>query len=53
VHQFAELCGPDGDAILFLSNTNLRWGEMVALRVMDLDVLQRRVNVDQTVTEVG
>jgi integrase len=53
VHQFAELCGADGDVILFLSYTGLRWGEMAALRVMDLDVLPRRVNVDQAVTEVG
>ena len=53
VHQFAELCGPDGDVILFLSYTGLRWGEMAALRVMDLDILRRRVNVDQAVTEVG
>ena len=53
VHQFAELCGPDGDVILFLSYTGLRWGEMAALRVMDLDMLRRRVNVDQAVTEVG
>lgn len=53
VHQFAELCGPDGDVIMFLSYTGLRWGEMAALRVMDLDMLRPRVNVDQAVTEVG
>jgi len=53
VHQFAELCGPDGDVVMFLSYTGLRWGEMAALRVMDLDMLRRRVNVDQAVTEVG
>lgn len=53
VHQFADMCGPDGDIILFLSYTGLRWGEMAALRVMDLDMLRRRVNVDQAVTEVG
>jgi integrase len=38
---------------MFLSYTGLRWGEMAALRVMDLDMLRRRVNVDQAVTEVG
>ncbi len=53
VHQFAELCGPDGDVIMFLAYTGLRWGEMAALRAMDLDMLRRRVNVDQAVTEVG
>jgi integrase len=53
VHQSAELCGPDDDVILFLAYTGLRWGEMAALRVVDLDMLRRRVNVDQAVTEVG
>jgi len=53
VHQLADLCGPDGDIVLFLAYTGLRWGEMAALRVMDLDMLRRRVNVDQAVTEVG
>src|SRR4051812_3791440 len=53
VHQLAELSGPDGDIVLFLAYTGLRWGEMAALRVMDLDMLRRRVNVDQAVTEVG
>lgn len=53
VHQLAELCRPDGDIVLFLAYTGLRWGEMAALRVMDLDMLRRCVNVDQAVTEVG
>lgn len=53
LHQFAELRGPDGDAIMFLACAGLRWGEMAALRVMDLDMLRRRVNVDRAVTEVG
>jgi len=53
VHQLADLCGPDGDVVLFLAYTGLRWGEMAALRGMDLDMLRRRVNVDQAVTEVG
>jgi integrase len=53
IHHLAELCGPDGDIVLFLAYTGLRWGEMAALRVKDLDMLRRRVNVDQAVTEVG
>jgi integrase len=53
VHELAEYCGKDGDIIMFLAYTGLRWGEMAALRVMDLDMLRRRVNVDQAVTEVG
>lgn len=39
--------------VLFLAYTGLRRGEMAALRVKDLDMLRRVVNVDQAVTEVG
>jgi len=53
VHQLADLCGAEGDIVLFLAYTGLRWGEMAALRVMDLDMLRRRVSVEQAVTEVG
>lgn len=53
VHHLASLCGTDGDMILFLAYTGLRWGEMAALRVMDLNIPKHRVSVDQAVTEVG
>ncbi|KAA0117287.1 site-specific integrase [Mycolicibacterium sp. P9-22] len=45
----------DRDAIVvrFLAYTGLRWGEMAALRVMDFDMLRRRVNVSRSVTEAG
>jgi integrase len=52
VQHLAHLAGEDGDVVLFLAYTGLRWGEMAALRVKDLDMLRRRVNVDQAVTEV-
>jgi integrase len=53
LHHLASLAGKDGDLVLFLAYTGLRWGEAAALRVKDLDMLRRRVNVDQAVTEVG
>lgn len=53
VRELADRCGQDGDVVLFLAYTGLRWGEMAALRVSDLDILRRRVNVAQAVTEVG
>ena len=53
VHELAGRCGPDGDVVIFLAYTGLRWGEMAALRVGDLDIDKRRVNVEQAVTEVG
>ena len=52
-HELSSRCGPDGDIVLFLAYTGLRWGEMAALRVGDLDLARRRVNVNQAVAEVG
>ncbi len=53
VQHLAHLAGDDGDVVIFLAYTGLRWGEMAALRVKDLDTLRRRANVDRAVTEVG
>jgi len=39
--------------VLMLAYTGLRFGELAALRVQDFDMLRRRVNVRQSVTEVG
>ena len=52
-HELASRCGPDGDIVLFLAYTGLRWGEMAALRVGDLDMPRRRVKVNRAVAEVG
>ncbi len=52
-HELAARCGPDGDTVLFLAYTGLRWGEIAALRVGDLDIARHRVNVNQSVVEVG
>jgi integrase len=41
------------EVIRFLAYTGLRWGEMAALRVQDFDMLRRRVNISQAVTESG
>jgi integrase len=41
------------EVVRFLAYTGLRWGEMAALRVQDFDMLRRRVNVSQSVTESG
>lgn len=38
--------------VLFLAYTGLRYGELAALRVSDLDVLRRRLTVRRSVTEV-
>lgn len=36
-------CSEDGEVVRFLAYTGLRWDEMAALRVKDLDTLRRRV----------
>jgi integrase len=41
------------EVVRFLAYTGLRWGEMAALRVCDLDMLRRRVNVSRSVTEAA
>lgn len=43
--------GPEGDVVLFLAYTGLRWGEMAGLRVKRLDMLRRRVDVAEAITE--
>jgi integrase len=51
VEALADACGPHGGVVRFLAYTGLRWGEMAALRVCDVDPLRRRVHVRRSVTE--
>lgn len=46
----AESARPE--LVLFLGYTGLRWGEAVALRVRHVNLLRRRVNVEESVTYV-
>jgi len=56
-----EACRRDDDLpvmagrtiILVLAFTGLRWGELAALKVADVDLLRRRIAVKASVTEVG
>lgn len=41
------------DLVLFLAYTGLRWGECTALRVRNLDVTTRRINIREAVAEVN
>lgn len=43
----------DGLIVHMLTNTGLRWGELVGLELRQLDMLRRQVMVDSTVIEVG
>lgn len=53
VAELAAAVARDGLVIRFLAYTGLRYGEMAALRVQDFDMLRRRVNIRQSVTEVA
>lgn len=52
VGELAAAMARDGLVVEFLAYTGLRYGEMAALSVADFDMLRRRVNVRQSVTEV-
>jgi integrase len=53
--QVAELADAAGEyrlAVLFLAYTGVRFGEMAALRVRNLDLLRRRATITHSVAEV-
>jgi integrase len=52
VDGLANAAGEYRLAVLFLAYTGLRFGEMAALRVRNLDLLRRRANITQSVAEV-
>lgn len=53
VELLAGLCGDKSAMVEFMAYTGLRWGEVTALRVRDLDMLRRRAKVQQNAVMVG
>jgi integrase len=53
VANLADAAGSYGLAIRVLAYTGLRFGELAALRVRRLDLMRRRIEVAESVTEVG
>ena len=51
VEELVVECEPYGLVVRFLAYTGLRWGEMAALRVRDVDPLRRRMHITRSVTE--
>ena len=51
--DLAAACGPWRLFILTLAYTGLRWGEATALRVRDVDLARRRVDVRRAHADVG
>jgi integrase len=52
VSALAVECGPYALLVLVLAYTGLRWGEVAALRVRDVDLLRRRLDVNRAMAEV-
>lgn len=53
VRQLADACARDGDVVVILAYTGIRWGELAGLRVADVDLPRRRLYVRRTVTDVS
>jgi integrase len=53
VEHLATLCGAQGDIVLILAYTGLRWGELTGLRVADINLTARRLRVRRSITQVG
>jgi integrase len=51
VEALAAACEPYGLVVRFLAYTGLRWGEVAALQVGDVDPMRRRIHVRRSVTE--
>jgi integrase len=53
VGALAAAAGDHEALVLLLAYTGLRWGEVVGLRVADLDMLRRRATVSENAVESG
>lgn len=53
VELLASNAGDHQTLVAFLAYTGLRWGEVTALRVSDLDTLRRRARIQQNAVMVG
>lgn len=53
VAELAAAMARDALVVKFLAYTGLRYGEMAALKVQSFDMLRRRVNIRESVTEVS
>ena len=52
VQTLTAACGDQGDVVIILAYTGLRWSELVGLRVKDIDLAARRLYVRRAAPEV-
>lgn len=53
VWSLADRLGREGDLVLAMAYLGLRWSELAALKVADVDLTRRRVHVVERALEVG
>jgi integrase len=53
VAALALACGAQGDVVSLLADAGLRFGELVGLRIEDVDLEARRIRVRRSITQVG
>ena len=53
VDRLAHEAGDSSGVVLVLAYTGIRWGEMIALRVRDVDATRRRLSIERNAVEVG
>jgi integrase len=53
VRAFADACGDREAVVLVLAYCGLRWGEMAALHVRNVNLMTKRINVEVAVAEVN
>jgi integrase len=53
VAELTDACGAQGDVVLILAYSGLRFGELTGLNVEDVDVDARRIRVRRSITQVG
>ncbi|TQO19682.1 site-specific recombinase XerD [Rhodoglobus vestalii] len=51
VAKLAKSAGDQGDVVLLLAYTGIRWGELAALKVERVDPVKRRINIVEAITE--
>lgn len=53
VGALADEAGEYGTLVLLLAYTGLRWGEGVGLRVQNLDLLRKRIQIEENAVQAG
>jgi integrase len=53
VTALAQICGAQGDIVLILAYSGLRFGELIGLNVEDVDLRAGRIRVRRSMTQVG